>query len=356
MSDAKRVLLYGANGYTGNLIARLARQQPDAPELVLAGRSASKVAPIAKQLGYQARVFGLDVASTIDACLEGIDVVLHCAGPFSRTAVPMAEACMRARVHYLDVTGELDVFSALEKRDADARSAGIMLMPGVGYDVVPSDCLALHTAGRIMNPTKLRIALRSIGGQVSHGTATTITENIHKGSAVRRGGQLKKVAIGKITRKVDFGRGPKPVMNAPLGDLVTAFHSTGIGDIECFVSAKPAAILGARALGFVPWLLESRPLQKLMKRRIDAAPAGPTDEQRAQASTIIWAEVENAAGQRATSRLHTPEGYTTTALAALGIAKAVCEGKAQPGYRSPAQLLGADFILSIPGTRFEDLS
>jgi len=354
MSDQPpKLLVYGANGYTGTLIAELARTQGLTP--VLAGRNAENIAALAERLGFEHRVFGLDVPSTIDACLEGVAVVLHCAGPFSRTAAPMVDACIRMGVHYLDVTGEFAVFEALRQRSSEAREAKVMLLPGVGFDVVPSDCLAVHTARRITQPTRLRIAILGLGASMSHGTATTMVEGLSNGSWIRKGGSLVKIAPGSLTRKFDFGRGPSITMAVPWGDLATAYHSTGIPDIETYFSIKRSMLWGARTMGRLPWLLGSGPVQRLMKRRVDARPAGPTADQRDKGRSIFVVEVENAAGLRATSRLETGNGYSLTALAALHIAKRVLAGNAPVGFQTPATAYGPDLILEIPGTRREDL-
>lgn len=349
-----KLLVYGANGYTGTLIAELARSSDLTP--VLAGRNAQTIAALAERLGFEHRVFGLDGPSTVDACLEGIAVVLHCAGPFSRTAAPMVDACLRMGVHYLDVTGEVAVFEALMGRASEARAAKVMLLPGVGFDVVPSDCLAVHTARRIAQPTRLRIAILGLGASMSHGTATTMVEGLSNGSWVRRGGKLTRIAPGSLTRKFDFGRGPRITMAVPWGDLATAYHSTGIPDIETYFSINRGMLWGARTMGRLPWLLGSAPVQRFMKARVDARPAGPTADERDKGKSIFVVEVENAAGQRAVSRLETGNGYSLTAMAALHIAKRVLEGDAPIGFQTPATAYGPDLILEIPGTKREDIA
>lgn len=348
-----KLLLYGANGYTGTLIAELARAVGLTP--ILAGRSAERVAALAQRLGFEHRAFGLDAPAQLDAGLAGIDAVLHCAGPFSRTAQPMVEACLRAGAHYLDVTGEVAVFEALAARSDEARRAGVMLMPGVGFDVVPSDCLAVHTARRVERPTRLRLGILGLGGAISHGTATTMLENLHKGSWVRRDGRLERVPTGSLTRRLDFGRGPRLAMAVPWGDLATAYRSTGIADIETYFPVTRATLWGARVMGRVPWLVGSGPVQRFLQRRIDARPAGPTDAQRARGRSILVAEVEGASGQRAVSRLHTLEGYTLTAHTALEIARRVLAGEAPIGFQTPAMAYGPDLIMAIAGTQREDV-
>ena len=346
------ILVYGANGYTGQLVAREARAR--GVEVILAGRNGPEVQALADELGFEARVFGLDVPSTIDACLEGVTVVAHCAGPFSRTATPMIDACMRTRVHYLDVTGEIEVFEAARARDEEARTAGITLLPGGGFDVVPSDCLAMHAASRIAHPTSLRLGIL-LAGETSRGTATTMAENLPRGSAIRKDGKLVKIPAGTRTRRIDFGRGPRLAMIIPWGDLATAWHSTKIPNIEVYFAVTRGVHVGARVVGLVPWLFGNAPVQKLIKRAIDRRPAGPDASARAAGFSILTAEVENAAGARAVSRLETPQGYTLTAQAMVALATRMARGEAPIGYQTPGTAFGADFVLTLPGTRRTDL-
>ena len=154
-------LLYGANGYTGQLIAREAVVRGQRP--ILAGRNAEAVTALARQLGLEHRIFSLDDAAATCAGLEGVTAVLHCAGPFAHTARPMIDACLEARVHYLDITGEISVFEMAAVRDTEAMAAGVMLLPGAGFDVVPSDCLALHLHRRLPTATHLALAFHGIG-------------------------------------------------------------------------------------------------------------------------------------------------------------------------------------------------
>ncbi|MBI3914130.1 MAG: saccharopine dehydrogenase NADP-binding domain-containing protein, partial [Chloroflexi bacterium] len=176
------LLIYGATGYTGELIARRAVQTGMHP--ILAGRNAAKIAALAPELDVESRVFSLDDASALDAGLRDIGMVLHCAGPFSQTAKPMADACIRHRAHYLDITGEIAVYESLARKSKAAFDAGVMLMPGVGFDVVPSDCLAAHLKRRMPNAKQLTLAWMSTGGS-SRGTLRTAAQGIHLGGAVR---------------------------------------------------------------------------------------------------------------------------------------------------------------------------
>ncbi|MGE0452597.1 MAG: trans-acting enoyl reductase family protein [Vicinamibacteria bacterium] len=347
-----RLLLYGANGYTGELIARLARRR--GVELVLAGRAPGPVSALASELGFASRSFGLDDPAALDKGLDGISVVLHCAGPFSRTSRPMAEACLRRRAHYLDITGEIEVFEALAARDAEARAAGVMLLPGSGFDVVPSDCLAAHLKRRLPGATRLALAFRA-GAGVSRGTATTMVENLGRGGCVRVGGRLTRVPVAWKTRAIDFGRGPRSCMTIPWGDVATAYHSTGIPDVEVYASV-PARLRWLMTLTrpFGP-LLRTRAVRDRLVLRVRSGPPGPSAEERARGRSQLWGEASDANGARVVSRLDAPEGYTHTADAALTLAVRALGGEAPPGFKTPSLAHGPDFVLGLEGVRREDV-
>ena len=340
--------IYGANGYTGALVARLAAGRGHRP--ILAGRDGAAVGALAASLGLESRAFGLDA---VGCGLDGVAAVLNCAGPFSRTARPMAAACLRAGVHYLDVTGEIVVFETLAAMDGLARKAGVMLMPGVGFDVVPTDCLAAHLKRRLPSATRLRLGFQISGG-VSRGTARTMAENAGAGGAVRKRGKIVKVPACWKTRRIDFGAGPTMAMTIPWGDVSMAWHTTGIPDVEVYMAAPLAVRIFARLTRGLGGLLGSRFVQRLVDRKIAAGPAGPSEAQRQRGASFVWGEARDERAGRVTSRLRGPEGYTLTALTALAVMERVMAGEARPGFQTPAGMYGADFILGVPGVeRFD---
>ena len=350
---AATVLLYGATGYTGQLIAELAAASGVRP--ILAGRDQAGVEALAKRLGLPARSFALEDAAAVQQGLAGVSVVLHCAGPFARTSAPMASACLAAGVHYLDITGEIEVFEQLAARDAEARSAGVMLLPGVGFDVVPSDCLAAHLARQLPGATHLMLALGG-GGRLSRGTLTTMIENQHRGGMVRRGGKLVSVPAAWRTRTIDFGRGPRTAVTIPWGDVSTAWYSTGIPDIEVYV-ALPAMVRGAMvASRYLGWILGSRWIRDLQLKRIRQGPPGPTAEQLERGRSTIWGRVEDAAGRSSSALLRGPDGYLLTARTALAVVRRVLDGDAPPGFQTPSRAYGPDFVLTIEGVSREELA
>jgi short subunit dehydrogenase-like uncharacterized protein len=344
-------LIYGANGYTGALIARMAVQRGHRP--VLAGRDAAAVTGLARELGLEARPFALEDRSAVERGLSGMMAVLHCAGPFARTARAMAEACLRRGVHYLDVTGEIGVFEMMARMDTKAKSEHVMLMPGVGFDVVPSDCLALHLKQRLPAATHLALGFQTSGG-LSRGTMRTMAENFHRGGAIRRNGVLTPVPACWRTRTIDFGREPTIAMTIPWGDVSTAWYSTGIPNIEVYMAAAPTARLAARLSRMFGSLLASTAVQHWLHKRIGARQPGPTDEQRASGESLLWGEARDAHGRKVVSRLRGPEGYTMTALTALAVVERVLEGDLRIGFQTPARAYGADFILGIPGVERRD--
>lgn len=339
-------LLYGANGYTGSLIARTAVQQGLRP--TLAGRSPARIAPLAAELGLDYRSFALEDRAAVEAALADVAVVLNCAGPFSHTAAPMVDGCLRSRTHYLDITGEIAVFEALAARDAEAKAAGIMLLPGSGFDVVPSDCLAAHLKARLPSATRLILGLRG-QGKTSRGTAMTVVENIQRAGAIRRNGVLTPVPAAWKTKQIDLGRGPVMAVLVSWGDVSTAYYSTGIPNIEVYM-AVTASLRRLMVLSrYMGWLLWTPPVQGFLKRLVQVQSSGPTEAERTKGLSLLWGEVSDEAGNRVSSRMRTPEGYTLTALTAVAIARKVLAGFAPVGFQTPSRAYGADFILEFEG-------
>jgi short subunit dehydrogenase-like uncharacterized protein len=280
--------------------------------------------------------------------------VLHCAGPFSATSRPMADACIALGVHYTDITGEIDVFEALAARDGEAKQAAVMLLPGVGFDVVPSDCLAAHVASRLADPQRLRISIGGMGG-MSRGTAKTMVEGLAHGTRVRQDGRIvERRPAPRGT--ADFGRGERPTIGIGWGDVATAWRSTHIPNIEVYFQAKPPLPLVARMPKPIVRLLSGERMQRFLKRQIEKRlPPGPTPEQRERGVAILLAEVWDAQGNHVASRLLTPEAYKLTAITAVEAARRAADRRAVPGYQTPSTAYGADFVTEFEGVTRTDL-
>jgi short subunit dehydrogenase-like uncharacterized protein len=347
-----RFMIYGATGYTGKLVAR--RAQALGLQPVLAGRNAARLGAVAEASGLEYRVVDLADGTALCRAVAEVDAVLHIAGPFSRTSPPMLAACLATRKHYLDITGEIDVFEACAASGAAALQAGITVMPGCGFDVVPSDCLAAHVKRRLPDAMGLSLALAGLA-KMSRGTAKTGIEGIGQGAPVRRQGRI--VALASPPRRpFDFGRGPRPSVAIGWGDVATAYHSTGIPEITVFFesSRQIEQVVGLNAP--LRWLLSTAPAQLLRHRLVDWQPEGPSEAERDAGRAVILAEAVNAGGDCVRSRLETPDGYALTAMTAVEIARRVVAGETRPGFQTPSLAFGADFILGFEGCRREDLN
>lgn len=346
-------LLYGAYGYTGQLITEMAASFGLKP--VLSGRNEEKLKALADE--YQLEYIPLDLndQAKLKATLERFPVVLHAAGPFKFTAAPMMEACLTTSTHYLDITGEIDTFELGASKDQAAKEAGVMIMPGVGFDVVPTDCAAAYLKAALPDATHLKIAFAMLGSGVSHGTAMTMAENAGEGGARRIDGKITNVPLGEHAMTVPFIGKDRFVMSIPWGDVSTAYHTTGIPNVETFTTVHPKTYKKVKYQKYIGWLLRSSFVKKQMQKRIDARPAGPSKERRDKAKGLIWGEATNAAGETKTVRLQVIEGYSLTATTALMITKRTIEGQAKPGFQTPAGLFGADLIMQVEGTIREEI-
>jgi short subunit dehydrogenase-like uncharacterized protein len=345
------ILIYGATGYTGKLIARTAVDRGVRP--LLAGRTFMKVKAVAEPLGLTGQAFDLGDPAAADRALRDVSVVLLAAGPFSATFRPMVDACIRNRVHYLDITGEIDVFEAIAARDADASSAGVTLLPGVGFDVAPSDCLAAHLKRRLPDANDLKLYL-SHGANMSRGTAKTMIKGIAVSTRLRRHGRI--VSRDRAEEgSCDFGDGEKPTIQVSWADVATAFHSTGIPNIEAQFEVSPVMMAFTRTPRLVKSFLGRPLMRSLLKAQVDRLPEGPSEAARRAGKAVLVGVARNAKGLMARSRLTTPEGYSLTAAVAFDAARRVAAGEVKPGFQTPSLAFGADYILGFGGVAREDL-
>jgi short subunit dehydrogenase-like uncharacterized protein len=344
-------LLYGANGYTGQLIARYSREYNLQP--ILAGRRKEVIEPLATRLGLPYRIFDLDDSAALTAALQEVKAVIHAAGPFHVTARQMVEACLQIRTHYLDINGDITVFEMLKHYDAAAKNAGIMLLPGAGFDVVPTDCLALQLKKMLPDAVALQLAFASPGGSVSHGTASTMVARLGEKGAVRKAGKIIRMPLGEKGMWVDFGEKKLFVMSIPWGDVSTAYSTTGIPFIETYAGVPKKVYHILKLQPLFNWLLRTNFIRRYLQHKIDRRSPGPSDEQRSKASCLIWGQVKNEEGKTATVRLSGPDGYTLTTHATLLIVQKVLKGEFTPGYQTPAGAYGENLVMEIPGMKRE---
>jgi short subunit dehydrogenase-like uncharacterized protein len=347
-------LLYGANGYTGQLIAKLSESYKLYP--ILAGRNEEAIRQLGAALELPYRFIDLNDAKQLKDGLADIQLVLHAAGPFQLTARPMIEACIATGTHYIDITGEIPVFELAKQFNDVAIQSGIMLMPGVGFDVVPTDCMAMFLKNKLPDAATLQLAFAGLGGGLSHGTATTMVMGLGEGGAVRENGKIVTKPLGHKGRWINFseimGKEKKLfVMTIPWGDISTAYFTTGIPNIETFTSVSPKVYQFLKLQKTFNWLLRTSFLKRYIMNKINRKPAGPSDEARSKGSSLIWGKVTNPNGKAVEATMRTKDGYTLTAHSSLLIVQKILSGHVKPGYQTPAAVYGEDLVLEVPETK-----
>lgn len=347
----KTFLLYGAYGYTGELIARYAVQYNLQP--ILAGRREAALAPLSAKLNLPYKVIDLDDTPALEAALREVKIVVHAAGPYDFTARQMVNACLRTGTHYIDLNGDPEIFEMLRSLDQAAKAANIMLLPGAGFDVVPTDCLAQLLKKALPDATELKLAFAILGSGMSHGTAVNSIQKLGLPGAVRENGALVQEPLGKRGMWVDFGVKKLFVMSLPWGDVATAYHSTGIPNIQSYTHVPVAAWWLLKAQSAFNWILRKPSVRDFIKRQIDRRPPGPDDNTRNQAVSLIWGQVTNAKGQKVTARMRIPEAYDVTAYTVLLITQKVLQGDFQTGYHTPSTAYGEHLVMEVPGVHRE---
>lgn len=349
--QSNKFLIYGANGYTGDLIARYAQKYNLEP--ILAGRRKEVIEPLAIKLNLPYKIVDLDDSTSLQAVLKEVKLVIHAAGPFQYTARQMIEACLQTGTHYLDINGDIAVFEMIKRYAAAAKKAGIMLLPGAGFDVVPTDCIALQLKNMLPDAVSLQLAFATLGGGISHGTAMTMAGKSGEGGAMRKDGKIIRNSLGKKGMWVDFGKRKLFVMSIPWGDISTAYFTTGIPNIETYTGISPKVYYLLKGQFLFNWLLRTNVIRKFIKNKISQRPAGPSDEQREKAISLVWGKVKNSEGKTACVRLSGPEGYTLTTHSALIIAQKVLSGNFINGYQTPGSAYGENLVMEIPGVKRE---
>lgn len=338
-------MVYGANGYTGELVAKLAVQRGERP--ILAGRSPEKIRPMAERLGCEHVAVELDNRRLLRAALADVQVVAHCAGPFSRTSRDMVDACLDTGTHYIDITGEIDVFEEIYARDDEAAQANVVLLPGGGFDVVPTDCLAASLAARLPEAAELELAFTMSGG-ISPGTLKTALEGMGAGGRSRVDGRLETVQLAHRTTIAEFPSGPKRVTSIPWGDVASAYRSTHIPTITTYTALPGGEYLG-RGSQYLTSFLKLPAVQSAGAALVDRLVKGPSEAKQSAGRTEVWGRVRHADGRSVSATVTVPGPYALTADAIVrGVAK-LAAGEVTPGAHTPSSAFGADFVFELDG-------
>ena len=342
------VLIYGAYGYSGKLITEECLRNNIKP--VIAGRNEEALKTLADKHQLKYKVLSTENTAAIDEALSTVNVLINCAGPFKDTAEPLVEACLRTHTHYLDITGEMRVFEFIHLRDEAAKHAGIMLLPGCGFDVVPTDCLAALLKQELPDAKKLMLAFKS-GGKPSKGTTKTSLRNVAKQSYIRKGGQLKQVPFGDLTTKLHWKKKEFHAVAIPWGDVVTAYYSTGIPDIEVYMTMHPQNIRLIRWSKYFKWLLKQEWFQNIVLKFLFRKEKGHDEQERKEKKNLVWGQVWNVKGETISKKMECPSGYETTHLATVAILKKVLNGHIKKGYQTPSSAYGPELLEEIEGIK-----
>lgn len=339
-------MIYGANGYTGLLTAELAVARGQRP--VLAGRNRATIEALATRLGLHYKIFSLNDPEEVRLGLDGIDAVIHMAGPFSATSAPMVDACLATGTHYMDITGEIGVFEAVFAKDAAAKAAGVCLIPGTGFDVVPTDCLAAMLKEQLPDATQLELGISAVG-KLSPGTTKTMLEGIPRGGCVRVDGRLQTVPVAWKSKEIPFVNGTKTATSMPWGDVSTAYHTTGIPNITVYMVLPKGSSGFLKTMYGIRALAKTKSIQNILKWIVGKTVVGPDDDFRASGHSDIWGRVTNERGDWVEGALVTPEGYSLTADASLCAVTTLLQGPIRPGAYTPARYFGSDFVKNLAG-------
>ena len=344
------ILIYGVtNGYTGELIVREAVRRGLRP--ILAGRNPKAIGPLATELDCPSRCFALGSTQETAQHLADLGVLLNCAGPFSATAGPLIESCLAARVNYLDITGEIDVIEAAARYHERAVAAEIAIIPAIGFDVAPSDCLAAMLAAALPSASHLQLAVTM--GAICRGTAGTILQMFSQGGRARIDGEIRHVPLAWKTLEIPFPAGKRWAASIPWGDVASAYHSTGIPNIEAYVAMPERQIRRLRRWRWLFPLLKFGPLRRMLERAIESRITNPSAGQRERAKAIVWGSVSDATGRSVAATLVVPSAYKLTALTATAASERVLAGNVATGFSTPSLAFGKDVILAIPGTELK---
>lgn len=327
-----KVLLYGANGYTGKLIAKTLLAKGLNP--ILAARS-NKVTAIGKELACETRIFTTQKASEF---LVDTAVLINIAGPFAKTQDDLIKACIQTKTHYLDIAGEVPEMERAYQYHEQAKFAGISIIAGAGFGVVPTDIAAKLAASQIQKPDSLVIAYAT-EGRASRGTLQTVLKDITKvGVKIVNGQQaLAKPAFSDYTFTVGQQKF-KAVYNPWRADLFTAGLSTGIPNIETY-SVFPGFVVSMMK-GKLGWL------RKLMLNYvINWLPEGPAEKELKKGKTFIQTKASNN-HESATVTIKGPEAYIFTAECVYVLTKKLLQRTEHQGFITPS-MFGQELIEAI---------
>ncbi len=344
----KKWLIYGA-GKTASMIAQEAVRRGYSP--LLAGRSAERVRPVAERLGLNWAIADLTDEVGLADLLNQVDLVVHTAGPFLSTALPMIQACLKLGKHYLDISNEIPVFQLIFKLDKEARQRGVALLPGIGFGVAATDGLANYAASQIQNPQEVEIAIHIYSRDSSAGADVTRLEALSRGGWVRRNGTLIRIPLGSGGTALRFPFGEQSILPFPFGDLESVYRSTGIPNITAYGTIPLSPTIARVALPMMAKIISFAGIRNQLEQRIRKRTNAPAKIPSLQEKhSYAWVRVKNNRGDVSEVWQEMGEGYDFTAQSTVYAVERVLSGSLA-GALTPTQAFGADFALLVDGTK-----
>lgn len=337
-----RLMIYGANGYSAQLIIEelISRKI----ELLLAGRNESVLKQLAQKHNCDYIAFDIFDDVKVDESLQDVHTLLNCAGPFKYTAKDLMEACLRTKTNYLDITGEMPVMHLAFSLDKIAKERGIVILPSVGFDIIPTDCLAKRLSEQMPEATHLKLGLLNKRGKISRGTWLTTLEFLGGTGKIRRHGKLIDSKIGEFTVNLKINDFSFSGISIPWGDVYSSYYSTGIKNVEVYLALPKVVVKLRPLLLFFLKILKVQVIKNIVANYIKKNFTGPTKEERDSTEAYVWGRVEDAEAEKFEEVYQVLEGYNLTAKGAAECAERVLKNSLQPGTYTPSLAFGSDFM------------
>ena len=338
------ILLFGATGYTGRLTAHaLARRGAN---FAIAGRNKSKLYDLADEVGGpEVRIAAVGDVNALVEALEDVKVLITTVGPFDELGDTAADAALRARVNYIDSTGEGSFIARLIERDTEARDAGICMASAMGFDEIPADVAAtLATEGMDKADVVLTYAIPL---EASRGTIRSTIGIVSKPGPWLENGHTVMIEPGKTTRWAPMPPplGPKPSMGMPLAIGRLAPLHLDLSGLRIFVTAGSFQRFGVRfALPVIGRVAGTRWGRWGLEKSLGALPDGPDDDARAKARWTVLAEATSGSSWRNVALLGADHYGITAEFLTTSAMKMSEEGFSNPGFHAPVDAVGLETL------------
>ena len=250
---------------------------------------------------------------------------------------------------HIDITGEIEVFRYCKSLHQDALNAGVIFCPGVGFDVIPTDCIAMALNEVLPNADELILGFESTAKKMSPGTMATSIESLGFGGKIRKDGKIKKVPLAYRSAELNFGNGRKNMATIPWGDVATAYYSTKIPNISVYIPMEKKQIKSMKRYNFFSFLLRTKFVINFLKNRVKAKIKGPSSDERSESKMYVWGRIKKD-HKVYEGKLITKNGYEVTADGSLEVINFVQNNEINPGYYTPSLLCGKSLIEVLPGS------